>query len=238
MDYLVVKSVCQFLNPSFVSIVRKCLKVEKSKKFESETKISLYDRKVEYIKASLIVQFLNAEDRISFMCTSKNMNKACSDSPIYYRVTINGKAGIPERKKLNQLRCIKITNVSELPELPFVKKLICSHNNLKSLPELTNVKELDCSYNDIKYIPSLQKAEILHCGNNQIENLPELPVIRHLSCHSNNITNIPRFPCLKYLNCAYNKIENSELEIIGKWLMKEKQDRVLMFIMASYQKPC
>lgn len=54
---------------------------------------------------------------------------------------------------------------------------------LTELEELPEIKRLDCRSNDLRKLPNMPKLEILNCSDNlNLRELPEMPKIRKLVC--------------------------------------------------------
>ena len=96
--------------------------------------------------------------------------------------------------------------LTEIPDLPNVKRLDCSYNRLSELPELPNVTKLNCSMNRLAALPELPNVLKLHCQDNQLTALPELPTVKKLYCSYNKLTNLNQVPNVQIIYCHHNEL--------------------------------
>jgi Leucine-rich repeat (LRR) protein len=129
-------------------------------------------------------------------------------------------AGSPVNNEVTELilKTCRLEHIGQL-NLPNLKKINCSNNNinnLNSLDNLYNLEELDCSYNRIETLENLNlpNLQLLKCAFNRILSLQNLnfPNLKYFHCSDNRINNIKDcdFTSLEEFYCFYNKIERLE----------------------------
>jgi len=133
-------------------------------------------------------------------------------------------------QQLQILDC-RYNMLTELPPMPNLRELICSHNKIESLKNINqslSIERIDCSHNNIKEInnfnnlPNLRViiasynklklidgfnfVEKMLCDHNDINDLFGLAHVKYLNCSNNQIKNLPEMHMLEYLFCSNNYI--------------------------------
>lgn len=120
------------------------------------------------------------------------------------------------RQYMNKILDAKVIyepNMKELPCLPNVESLDCSHCYLEKLPEMKNLNVLNCSFNLLDSIPNFPNLRILHCLTNwRIKEIPVFHLLEKLFLASTKVEVISTMNNLKVLqvmNCTeLQRIEN------------------------------
>jgi uncharacterized repeat protein (TIGR01451 family) len=90
---------------------------------------------------------------------------------------------------------LKIKDITGIQYFKNLEQLLCSNDSITSLPhfQLPNLKRLLCSYNQLKSISlNYPKLEQVHCDNNKLILLPPLPsTLCSLKCDHNELTSLP-----------------------------------------------
>ena len=107
-----------------------------------------------------------------------------------------------------------------------------SCRKIKEIPILPNLQILDCTHSKIKEIPILPKLKRLHCKDTNITEIPYLPNLQDLECKNTNITKIPYLPNLQDLECD----KNIKLTYHYSLLRKESGKHLLYY--DDYRKAC
>ncbi len=77
----------------------------------------------------------------------------------------NNNSSISFIEKLQELDCCHFSNISKIPYLPNLKKLICSFTDISSIPPMEKLEELNCcECPKLSEISNLPKLEKLHCS--------------------------------------------------------------------------
>lgn len=99
-----------------------------------------------------------------------------------------------------------LTNINQLADYNYLKRLDCSYNKIASIPIIDSLEMLVTRDNSLVEIIKLKNLKKLACQNNQITRLNELPNLEILECDRNNITEIRDMKNLKQLYCSKNRI--------------------------------
>ena len=142
----------------------------------------------------------------------------------------------------NTTELICCQNVTEIPVLPKLERLDCSHTKITEIPVLPKLRTLDCSHTKITEIPVLPKLRTLDCSHTKITEIPFLPKLEILWCYLTNITEIPKIPncyieaynCV-WLNTAVDRI--NKLIVIQKWIRSSinKRTKIIHDAMDTYR---
>jgi Leucine-rich repeat (LRR) protein len=107
------------------------------------------------------------------------------------------------------LKCYrnKLTVLPLARDLPNLKYLECSLNNLTSIPLYPNLEELICIKNFIKKIGDYPKLIQLYAHFNNIRSIGYCPMLTHCFCRKNKIKTIsPHNTRIIILDCAFNEL--------------------------------
>lgn len=134
--------------------------------------------------------------------------------------------------KIKSIKSDKLTHLSasnnqiDLLDIPEIKILIISYNNLNWIPNYINLKYLECIQNQINKIDNMLELEELYIGNNNLVSIKNMPKLKILNCVNNPINKINYFPKLKTLMSSITKISS---QYIVSNISKVKSEYLINF---------
>lgn len=118
---------------------------------------------------------------------------------------------IPDLNEMTKLETLDISfnNLSNLPKLPkSLVELVVNNNKISQFKnELPNLKRLKVSNNNIASIIYNDSLESIYLNNNPISYICELPKLYYMNISGTKIDNLYRLPLLKFLNCSKTLIK-------------------------------
>ncbi len=99
-----------------------------------------------------------------------------------------------------------INNIDFITNIPNLKELDASSNNITTMPIHDSLEIIDISYNQIDILPTLASAIDINASFNKIKLLYGLPKIKKLNISNNLLNNILLENSLIELNCSNNMI--------------------------------
>ena len=202
-----IKNLTKFKELKYLGIAKKSGSLDKIELIYTQNRISHLSLNIQPGVTSL--------DKISYLRGLEYLNLKCSEDE-----------ALNEYSKKN---CEKmgITDISFLKEIPFLRHLNLSNNNIldfKPLGELSDLEYLNLQNNKIKTIPKLNKLKrlkFLDLSHNEIEDISKLEEMNNLvllKLNSNKISNIEtiyQLKKLRFLNLSKNRkltIKKSNLQ--------------------------
>ena len=106
-------------------------------------------------------------------------------------------------KLFNQITTLECSgmDIKTLPKSTSITELYCPINELLVI-DIPSLKKLDCSSNDMIKLSNLNELIYLNCSSNGISKIPYLPKLKYLDCGYNNLQTLPDMPKLEHLNGA------------------------------------
>jgi Leucine-rich repeat (LRR) protein len=104
--------------------------------------------------------------------------------------------------------CSNNENIKNLPEMPNLRKLDCSHTKIETLYGMPNLKYLHCAHSCVTNISNMPNLQFIDCSDNENELYfsDTLLNLRSLNCRYTHITKLPQMPELTYLDCRGTNI--------------------------------
>ena len=134
--------------------------------------------------------------------------------------------------KIKSIKSDKLTHLNasnnqiDVLDIPEIKILIISYNNLNWISNYINLKYLECIQNQINKIDNMLELEELYIGNNNLVSIKNMPQLKILNCVNNPINKINYFPKLKTLMSSITKISS---QYIVSNISKVKSEYLINF---------
>jgi Leucine-rich repeat (LRR) protein len=151
-----------------------------------------------------------------------------------------------------------ITNIDFITNIPNLKELDASNNNITTIPiheslEIINIKnnqidilptlvsaiDIDISFNKIKLLYGLPKIKKLNISNNLLNNILLEKSLIELNCSYNNINKIicdKKYYNVEKIDCSYNRLNNINFIFILDFLVEIIYNNNMITYMAPHVK--
>ncbi len=145
-------------------------------------------------------------------------------------------AGVNNITELYIFLCINITNI---PHLPNLIKLICEFVNISSIPFMEKLEVLYCTdCPNLHVLPNFPKLIELNCGYAVFKSIPPFKKLKIMYCFGIDLCILPNLPELRELHSDRNfkiKFYNKKLNISNPLMRKSIQGKLYQNIYRTYE---